>query len=150
MAAMMCRELMRSPVVSSHLDAAASDTAALMRTRKLGFIPVCDDEGRVVGTVTDRDLAIRVLAECHASTARLLTTTPLRYVMTPGPITCTPEDDLELAEDLMRRFHKSRIICVDAERKPVGVISLSDIARRDQASRVGELLRDITEREVRT
>jgi CBS domain-containing protein len=148
---MMCRELMRTPVISSHLDEAASQTAALMRTRKLGFIPVCDDQGRVVGTVTDRDLTIRVLAECSlASTARFLANTPLRYVMTPGPITCTPDDDLELAEDLMRRFHKSRIICVDEERRPVGVISLSDIARRDEAARVGELLRDITEREVRT
>jgi CBS domain-containing protein len=147
---MMCRDLMRSPVISSHLDAAASDTAALMRTRKLGFIPVCDDQGRVVGTVTDRDLAIRVLAECAANTARLLANTPLRYVMTPGPVTCGPDDDLELAEDLMRRYHKSRIICVDEQRKPVGVISLSDIARRDESARVGKLLRDITEREVRT
>ncbi|MBX3263882.1 MAG: CBS domain-containing protein [Labilithrix sp.] len=146
---MLCRELMRTPVVSSHLDAPASQTAALMRTRKLGFIPVCDERGRVVGTVTDRDLAIRVLAECQsASSARLLASTPLRYVMTPGPITCLPDDELELAEDLMRRYHKSRIVCVDAERRPVGVISLSDIARRDRADRVGELLRAITEREV--
>ncbi|MBX3209184.1 MAG: CBS domain-containing protein [Labilithrix sp.] len=137
-------------MVSSHLDAPASHTAALMRTRKLGFVPVCDERGRVVGTVTDRDLAIRVLAECQtANMARLHASTPLRYVMTPGPITCAPDDELELAEDLMRRYHKSRIICVDEERRPVGVISLSDIARRDQADRVGELLRAITEREVR-
>lgn len=148
---MICRELMRSPVISCHLDAPAARTAALMRTRKLGFIPVCDDEGRVVGTVTDRDLAIRVLAECSVpGDARLQAITPLRFVMTPGPVTCSPDDDLEHAEELMRRFHKSRIICVDAERRPVGVISLSDIARRDRAARVGELLRDITEREVRT
>lgn len=147
---MLCRELMRTPVVSSHVDDAASQTAALMRTRKLGFVPVCDDGGRVVGTVTDRDLAIRVLAECSvASTARLNVNTPLRWVMTPGPVTCGPDDDLEVAEDLMRRYHKSRIICVDEERRPVGVISLSDIARGDQADRVGELLRAITEREVR-
>jgi CBS domain-containing protein len=148
---MMCRDLMRTPVISSRLDASASQTAALMRTRKLGFIPVCDEQGRVVGTVTDRDLTIRVLAECNESrTARRQGSTPLRYVMTPGPVTCAPEDDLERAEDLMRRFHKSRIICVDDQRRPVGVISLSDIARRDEAARVGELLRDITEREVRT
>ena len=148
---MMCRDLMRTPVISAHVNDSASQTAALMRTRKLGFIPVCDDDGRVVGIVTDRDLTIRVLAECNvASTGRLLARGPLRYVMTTGPVTCAPDDDLELAEELMRRNHKSRIVCVDAERRPVGVISLSDIARRDKASRVGELLRDITEREVRT
>jgi CBS domain-containing protein len=101
--------------------------------------------------VTDRDLTVRVLAECgRPSDAPLHASTPLRYVMTPGPVTCAPDDDLERAEELMRRYHKARIICVDAERHPVGVISLSDIARRDPAARVGELLRDITEREVRT
>jgi CBS domain-containing protein len=147
---MLCRDLMRTPVITAHVDDAASRTAALMRTRKLGFVPVCDDDGRVVGTVTDRDLTIRVLAECNvASTGRLLASTPLRHVMTSGPVTCSPEDDLEFAEELMRTNHKSRIICVDRNRRPVGVISLSDIARRDKASRVGELLRDITEREVR-
>lgn len=148
---MLCRELMRTPVISSHVDDTAVRTAALMRTRKLGFLPVCDDDGRVVGTVTDCDLTIRVLAECALpNVASLQASTPLRLVMTPGPVTCAPEDDLERAEDLMRRYHKGRIICVDPHRRPVGIISLSDIARRDQASRVGELLRAITEREVRT
>ncbi|HVH42800.1 MAG TPA: CBS domain-containing protein [Labilithrix sp.] len=147
---MLCRELMKSPVICCTVDDAASRTAALMRSRKLGFVPVCDASGRVVGTVTDRDLTVRVLAECfRSSTPRMVSSTPLRFVMTHGPVTCAPDDDLTVAENLMRRYHKSRIICVDEARKPVGVISLSDIAKRDQAARVGELLRDITEREVR-
>jgi CBS domain-containing protein len=148
---MLCRELMRTPVIRSHVDDTAARTAALMRTRKVGFLPVCDDDGRVVGTVTDRDLCVRVLAECSVpNAAALQASTPLRYVMTHGPVTCGPDDDLDVAEDLMRRNHKARIICVDHDRKPIGVISLSDIAQRDRSSRVGELLRDITEREVRT
>ncbi len=148
---MICRELMRSPVISCHLDAGAGETAALMRARKVGFIPVCDDDGRVVGTVTDRDLTIRVLAAASVTgEPRLHASTPLRLVMTHGPVTCRPDDDLEVAEELMRRNHKARIICVDENRHPVGVISLSDIARRDHAARVGELLRAITEREART
>src|SRR4051794_18110483 len=112
-APMRCSELMKSPVVCSSLDEGACDTAARMRTRKIGFVPVCDDRGRVVGTVTDRDLAVRVLAE-HFSFR-----TPLRHVMTVGPVTCRPDDDLEVAENLMRRNHKSRIICVDDEFRPV-------------------------------
>lgn len=141
---MRCHDLMKSPVVCSKLDDSASHTAARMRSRKIGFLPVCDDTGRVVGTVTDRDLAVRVLAERSPSA------TPVRLVMTPGPVTCRPNDDLEVAEDLMRRYHKSRIICVDEGFKPVGVISLSDIATYDEAVRAGELLRAISEREVRT
>jgi CBS domain-containing protein len=148
---MQCRELMKSPVVCCSVDDGAARVAALMRNRKLGFMPVCDSEGRVVGTVTDRDLTVRVLAECfQSSTPRLVSSTPLKLVMTHGPVTCAPDDDLSIAENLMRRYHKSRIICVDGSRRPIGVISLSDIARRDQAARVGELLRDITEREVRS
>lgn len=112
---MLCRELMGSPVVVAHIDDTAARTAALMRTRKLGFLPVCDDDRRVVGTVTDRDLAVRILAECSRPRATpLLASTPLRYVMTPGPVTCAPTDDLEQAEELMRRYHKARLICVDA------------------------------------
>lgn len=147
---MLCRDLMKSPAISCSVDDTAARAAAVMRTRKLGFLPVCDSEGRVVGTVTDRDLTVRVLAECFQSTAaRLLPSTPLRLVMTHGPVTCAPHDDLTVAEERMRRYHKSRIICVDENRKPLGVISLSDIARGDMAH-VGELLREITEREVRS
>lgn len=141
---MRCRDLMKSPVVCSKLDDSASDTAARMRSRKIGFVPVCDESGRVVGTVTDRDLVVRVLAERSSSG------TPIRLVMTPGPVTCRPNDELQTAEDLMRRYHKSRIICVDEGFKPVGVISLSDIATHDEAARAGELLRAISEREVRS
>src|SRR5262245_48947569 len=127
---MLCRDLMKSPAICCSVDDPASRVASMMRSRKVGFMPVCDTAGRVVGTVTDRDLAIRVLAECHqSSTPRLVTNTALRYVMTHGPVTCSPLDDLSVAEDRMRRNHKSRIICVDDERKPIGVISLSDIAR---------------------
>lgn len=141
---MRCHELMKSPVVCATLDEGACDTAARMRTRKIGFVPVCDDRGRVVGTVTDRDLTLRVLAE-HSSMR-----TPVRHVMTPGPVTCRPDDELEVAEDLMRRNHKSRIICVDDDFRPVGVISLSDIAAYEDAGRAGDLLRAISEREVRS
>lgn len=147
---MLCRDLMKSPAICCSVDDPASRVAAIMRSRKLGFLPVCDTDGRVVGTVTDRDLAIRVLAECfQSSTPRLVTHTPVRHVMTHGPVTCAPQDDLAVAEERMRRNHKSRIICVDERRKPIGVISLSDIARGDESG-VGELLRQITEREVRS
>lgn len=150
---MLCRDLMKSPAISCSVDDTASQAAAIMRTRKLGFMPVCDHDGRVVGTVTDRDLTVRVLAECfRSSTPGLLPCMPLRLVMTCGPVTCAPDDDLTIAEDRMRRFHKSRIICVDQHRKPVGVISLSNLAHvaRGDLSHVGELLREITDREVRS
>jgi CBS domain-containing protein len=56
---------------------------------------------------------------------------------------------LEDAEQLMERYYKWRIVCVDHLRRPVGVISLSDIADAEQASRTGKLLREVSSRAVR-
>lgn len=150
---MRCREVMTSPVVICSVADSACCAAARMRARKIGFIPVCDEDGRIVGTVTDRDLTLRVLGECFLATTgtgeSLARAAPLRLVMTPGPITCSPDDDLEVAVQLMRRYHKARIVCVDEDRRPVGVISVPDIAMHVAAERVGALVRDIAEREVR-
>lgn len=150
---MLCREVMTSPAICCHVDDPASYAAARMRSWKIGFVPVCDGEGRVVGTVTDRDLTVRILAEGFLARSRpdalVAQMSPLRLVMTHGPVTCRPEDDLEVAEGLMRRYHKARIVCVDARGRPVGVIGVPDIAAKVSPARVGQLVREITERELR-
>src|SRR5262245_20615691 len=81
--------------------------AQSMRTRNVGFLPVCDHEERVVGTLTDRDIALRIVADCCALN------TPAGDVMTKEAITCRPDDDISVAEELMAKHHKSRMMCVD-------------------------------------
>lgn len=139
---MRCREIMKRNVETCWVYDSAADVAERMRVRGVGFVPVCDDSGAVVGTVTDRDLAIRLVAE------RLPHETPIHRIMSEEPIVCSPDDDLDRAEKLMSRFRKSRIVCVDDRMRALGVISLSDIADAEYAWRAGRVLRDVTDREV--
>jgi CBS domain-containing protein len=114
-----------------------------MRDANVGFLPVCDDAKRVIGTLTDRDLAVRVLAE------GLSPNSPTQGLYTREVVACRPENDLQKAEALMAQHQKSRIPCVDIEGRLLGVISLSDIAQRESSSRTAQMLQQISQREAR-
>ena len=72
---MLCQEIMKHPVKWVAQDDTARTAARVMREENIGFLPVCDRSGRVLGTVTDRDLAIRLVAEGlpHPNTRELPT-----------------------------------------------------------------------------
>ncbi|WP_438029877.1 CBS domain-containing protein [Sorangium sp. So ce233] len=140
---MNCSELMKTDVACCRASEPVENIAELMQARNIGFVPVCGDDGAVIGTLTDRDLAIRVLAE-H----RRASSTRAEDVMTREVVCCGPDEDLSEAERLMSHHKKSRIICVDDQKRPVGVISLSDIASRNGGARSSELLSSISQREA--
>jgi CBS domain-containing protein len=139
---MRCGEVMNQ-VECCFVDDSVAHVAGRMRARHVGFLPVCNDHGQVIGTITDRDLTVRILAD------RLSPETPVQAVMSKGPITCRAEAPLEDVERLMERYYKWRIVVVDPRRRPIGIISISDIADTEQYGRTGKLLRDISSREVR-
>ena len=139
---MHCEEVMTRDVECVTPDTTAQAAAQRMRELNIGFLPVCDDSMRVLGTVTDRDLALRVLAEARPPT------TPVSEVATPEVIACSPEEDLREAEELMARHQKSRIMIVDDAGRLVGVISLSDIAQRERGKQASQTLRKISAREA--
>jgi CBS domain-containing protein len=139
-----CRQVMTSRVECLGRDASATAAAMIMRKLNIGFLPICNDRGAAVGALTDRDLVVRVIA------ARRPLETPIGDVMTPGPIHCSADDPLSVAESLMARFRKSRIVCVDARSRPIGVVSLSDIARVERFDRVSRVLRDVATRPFAT
>ena len=112
--------------------------AAVMRDREIGFVPVCDESGAIVGTLTDRDLTIRVVAaRRHAGTTRA------SDILTPELVYCAVDDPLTIAEDLMTEYKKSRIVCADDKRRPQGIISLADIARFESPAIVSRVLRRV-------
>jgi CBS domain-containing protein len=119
------------------------ETAAqVMRARNIGFLPVCDEKtDRVVGTVTDRDIAIRVVAEHKPASTRVAA------IMTPDAVACRPEDDITTAEELMAENLVSRIMCIDEDGGLVGVISLSDLAQMDGENAV-KTLEQVSAREA--
>jgi CBS domain-containing protein len=115
-----------------------------MRESNVGFLPVCGPENRVVGILTDRDIALRVCA--RGLNAGIL---PIADVMTREIVACHPGDKVRFVEGLMARNHKSRILIVDQAGKPAGVISLADIARHDK-NFAADTLSLVTAREVRS
>jgi len=139
---MLCEELMTADVGVAFTGQPVRAAARVMRDLNVGFVPVCQSDGTVVGTVTDRDLAIRVLAE------ELPPSTPLDDVMSDGLVTCKPSDDIRAAEERMRTNQVNRILVIGDDGKLAGVISLADLAQYENEQRVGELAADITERET--
>lgn len=141
---MRCQDIMKRDVECTEGNDTVQIAAMRMRELNVGFLPVCDQNRRVIGTITDRDMAIRVLAEGRPAT------TSIQEVMTHEVIACRPEDDLKRAEELMARNHKSRIVCVSESGVLAGVISLSDIAQREKSNRAAQTMRGVSEREART
>ena len=140
---MRCDELMTTNPEVLRLYDDAHDAAIKMRDAKVGFLPVLDDAEQVVGVLTDRDLAVRVMAES------LPVETGVEDLMTIDVIACAPEDDLERAEALMRANQKSRLPVVDEDGHLAGVISIADIVQYEDASRAGDVAGDATAGEVR-
>ena len=66
--------------------------------------------------------------------------------MTRGAIACRPTHTVAHAERLMRKHHLTRIIVVDEQRRPIGIVSLSDVAQYERPSRIGQTVRAIAER----
>jgi CBS domain-containing protein len=138
---MNVESIMKRSVVSVPPSAVVGYAARLMREHDLGFLPVCDEAGRAIGVVTDRDIAMRSVAE-----GRDPRTARVADVMTPEVIACRAEQPIVRAEALMRHRRVTRIVVVDEEGRAVGVVSLSDLAQYERPVRVARILYDITAR----
>lgn len=135
---MRCDEVMTRRTIVVTPDDTAATAARLMRDHGFGFLPVCTADQRVVGTITDRDLALRALAPGVAPAARV------GDLMTREVVSCGPDDDLREAEAIMAHRRKSRIMVCDDDGRVLGVISLSDVAQLEPASYAGFMLRRVT------
>jgi CBS domain-containing protein len=123
---MLCEDIMNRDVECISAVDSVQQAACRMRDENLGFLPVCDESNEVLGTITDRDVAIRAVAESLPSTTRV------EDVMSSEVVSCSPKDGIETALQLMAESHRSRIMCLDEGGRLVGIISLSDIAQLAQ------------------
>lgn len=122
-----------------------SCAAQLMWESDCGSVPVVDDDGRVVGFLTDRDICMAAYTK-----GKPLSDITVESAMAREPVTCRPQDNLSTAEKLMQDNQIRRLPVVDTFGKLVGLISLNDIAveakREAEAGRTPE----ITEEEIGT
>lgn len=125
-------------------DSTAREAATLMKEHDCGSIPVVENTltKRLVGTVTDRDLAIRGLAAGKGPD------TPVRELMTEAPITSGPEDEVEIVREVMVARMVRRVPVVDDDGALVGIVAQADIAREEGAAsdqEVGRIVEAISD-----
>ena len=119
---MLIREVMTESVVTAPPEQSVREIAELMRERNVGSV-VLIEERRPVGFVTDRDLAVSVIAD-----GRDLGDHAFDYASSPV-ITARPEMQIEEAAELMVRHGVRRLVVVDDDRL-TGIVTLDDIASR--------------------
>ena len=112
--------------------------AEKMEALDVGSLPVCDGE-RLVGVLTDRDIAIRAVA-----TGRDPNRTAVIETMTPELVCGFEEQPVEEAVDLMREHEIRRLPVVDRSRRLVGIVALADLATRSQAGVASDALEGVS------
>ena len=126
---MRAQELMtRDPACCSPDDTLAH-AARLMREHDCGAIPVCEHNSpeKVVGMITDRDMAVRALADGSGPQ------TPIRECMSRDVHTCGPDSTAAEVEDVMTRHQVRRVPIIDTDGRLLGIIAQADLALASDA-----------------
>jgi len=129
------REIMTADATYCPDDTTAADAARGMADDGVGALPVCDREGRLAGVVTDRDLAVRVVAEGRdPNSVRLGELLESAEVVTIGA-----DDSVDEAIRTMKDHAVRRLPVIDGTRL-VGMVSQADIARAVPDAKLGDLV----------
>lgn len=138
-----CSEVMtKNPVCCLPTDM-VTKAADLMKSENIGSIPVIENEQteKLIGIVTDRDLALRIVAE-----GRDAKSTKVEAVMTRKVVSCLAGDDVQKALDAMAEHQLRRIPVVDNDNKVLGIIAQADVATRvDQPEKTAEMVKEISQ-----
>ncbi len=119
-------------------DSTVVEAAKMMREEDVGVVPIVDGD-KLVGTLTDRDIAIRVVAE-----GKDPNTTKAEEVASREIVTIDPQQDLDEALRLMARHQVRRLPVVEEDGKLVGIVAQADIAKHATDEQTGELVEEIS------
>ena len=137
-----CKTIMtKDPACCLPSDSVAK-VAKMMREENYGSIPVIENEQtrKLLGIVTDRDLALKVVAE-----GRDVKASKISDVMTQKVVNCRAKDDIQIALDKMSKNQLRRIIIVNKDHKVLGIIAQADVATRiGKPKKTASLVRKIS------
>jgi CBS domain-containing protein len=136
------RDLMTTDIACATPDTPAREAAKLMLECDCGALPVVEDDRsrKLVGVVTDRDIAVRGVARGNTPE------TPVRELMTREVVTCSPEDEVEHLERAMAQSQVRRVPIVEDGGRCVGIVAQADLALDGRAvSDLGQIVGRISE-----
>jgi CBS domain-containing protein len=133
------RELMTENPRTISAGDSITDAAKLMREEDAGIAPIVDGD-RLIGVLTDRDIAIKIVAEGKDPQS-----TKAKDVASKNLVTIDPQQDLDEALRLMAQHQVRRLPVVEEDGKLVGIVAQADVARHASAERTGEVVEQISE-----
>lgn len=138
-----CSDVMTRDVVTCTSENTVVDVARLMKTEDIGPVLVVDNEtnNTLVGILTDRDIVVKVIAD-----GQDVNTTRVGDVMSKKLVTCSANDDVDVAMKAMAQFQLRRIPVVEDNMRLVGIISQADVATRvDAPEKTAEVVKEISQ-----
>jgi len=138
---MQVHEVMTPSAECTHPNATLQEAAQLMRDLDVGALPVCGENDRLVGMITDRDIVVRAIAE-----GRDPKTVRVEDVMSPDIVYCLQDQSIGDAAETMKERQIRRLVVLNRDKRLVGILSLGDLAAktRDKALS-GETLEQVSE-----
>ena len=134
---MRIQDIMSRPAVLCGRNDNLNEAARRMWEHDCGVCPVVDDEGRIAGIVTDRDICMAAYTQ-----GRALRDIPVTVAMARTVFSCRADDSLDSAEAVMSDNQVRRLPVLDRDDRPVGIVSFSDIVRHASTMRRGDVVRD--------
>ena len=134
---MVVRKIMTTNVECVAPETTIQDAARKMKSLDVGFLPICEND-RLLGTVTDRDIVLRALADgkdCN---------TIARDVMSKQVFFCFDEDSIEGCANHMKEHDVKRMLVLNREKRLVGVVSIGDLSKIKEKA-AGQTLKDISD-----
>lgn len=135
---MKVREVMVEDVEACTPSTSLASAVEILWRRDCGVLPVLDAQGRVVGIVTDRDIAIAL-----GTRGRRAPELTAGEAMTSPAHACGPEDDIRKAIEIMKAHRVRRVPVVDPGGRLAGIVSVHDLARAAKASGDGVSYADL-------
>ena len=120
---MQVKDIMTSGVECVSPNTTLREAAQRMKELDIGPLPICGEDDRLEGMITDRDIAIRgVAAGLDPSTAEV------RDIMTPNVIYCFEDQEISDAAHMMEQNQIRRLVVLNRDKRLVGILSLGDLA----------------------